>query len=69
MEGGPAAARGKPEDAFNDFFADPAAANRKLKVFFIACGKTDSLSPPSQALSHALGKHQIKHQFAPELLR
>lgn len=60
-----AAARGNPEEAFRDFFADPAAANKKLKVFFIACGKTDSLFPPSQALSDALEKHQIKHQFAP----
>ncbi|MGA7238572.1 MAG: alpha/beta hydrolase-fold protein, partial [Bryobacteraceae bacterium] len=60
-----AAARGNPEEAFKDFFADPAAANKKLKVFFIACGKTDSLFPPSQALSDALEKHQIKHQFAP----
>ncbi len=60
-----AAARGNPEEAFKDFFADPAAANKKLKVFFIACGKTDGLFPPSQALSDALEKHQIKHQFAP----
>jgi enterochelin esterase-like enzyme len=60
-----AAARGNPEEAFKDFFADPATANEKLKVFFIACGKTDGLFPPSKALSDALEKHQIKHQFAP----
>ncbi len=60
-----AAARGNPEEAFKDFFADPAAANKKLKVFYIACGKTDGLFPPSQALSDALEKHQIKHEFAP----
>jgi enterochelin esterase-like enzyme len=60
-----AAARGNPEEAFKDFFADPAADNKKLKLFYIACGKTDSLFPPSQALSDALEKHQIKHTFAP----
>ncbi len=60
-----AAARGNPEDAFKDFFADPAAANKKLKLFYIACGKTDGLFPASQALSDALEKHQIKHKFAP----
>ncbi len=60
-----AAARGNPEEAFRDFFAEPAAANKKLKVFFIACGKADGLFPSSEALHEALEKHQIKHQFAP----
>jgi enterochelin esterase family protein len=60
-----AAARGNPEEAFKDFFADPAAANQKLKLFYIACGKTDGLFAGSQALSDALEKHQIKHKFAP----
>jgi enterochelin esterase-like enzyme len=60
-----AAARGNPEEAFKDFFADPATDNKKLKVFYIACGKTDSLFPPSQALSDALDKAKIKHEFAP----
>jgi enterochelin esterase family protein len=60
-----AAARGNPEEAFKDFFADPAAANKKLKLFYIACGKADGLFPGSQALADALEKHQIKHQFAP----
>ena len=60
-----AAARGNPEEAFKDFFADPAAANRKLKLFYIACGKADGLFAGSQALNDALEKHQIKHRFAP----
>ena len=60
-----AAARGNPEEAFKDFFADPAAANKKLKLFYIACGKADGLFAGSQALSDALEKHQIKHKFAP----
>jgi enterochelin esterase-like enzyme len=57
--------RGNPEDMYKDFFADSAAANKKLKLFFIACGKADALFVGSQALSDALDKHQIKHQFAP----
>jgi enterochelin esterase family protein len=60
-----AAARGNPEEAFQDFFADPAAANKKLKLFYIACGKADGLFAGSQALSDALEKHRIKHRFAP----
>ncbi|MGO9259519.1 MAG: alpha/beta hydrolase-fold protein [Bryobacteraceae bacterium] len=57
--------RGNPEDVYKDFFADPAAANKKLKLFYIACGKADALFVGSQALSDALDKRQIKHTFAP----
>jgi enterochelin esterase family protein len=57
--------RGNPEEAYKDFFADPAAANKKLKLFYIACGKADALFVGSQALSDALDKRQIKHTFAP----
>jgi enterochelin esterase family protein len=60
-----AAARGNPEEAYKDFFADPKADNKKLKVFYIACGKADRLFPSSQTLSDALAKHEIKHEFAP----
>jgi enterochelin esterase family protein len=58
-----AAARGNPEEQFKGFLAESAAANKKLKLFYIACGKTDSLFPASQALSDALDKHEIKHTF------
>ena len=57
--------RGNPEDVYKDFFADPAAANKKLKLFYIACGKADALFVGSQALSDALDKRQINHTFAP----
>jgi enterochelin esterase family protein len=60
-----AAARGNPEKQFKGFLADSAAANKKLKLFYIACGKADGLFPASQALSDALDKHDIKHTFAP----
>jgi len=58
-----AAARGNPEEQFKSFLAEGAAANKKLKLFYIACGKTDGLFPASQALSDALDKHEIKHTF------
>jgi enterochelin esterase-like enzyme len=60
-----AGARGNPEEAFKDFLADSAAANRKLKLFYIACGKADRLFTGSQALSDALTKRAIKHRFVP----
>ncbi len=60
-----AAARGNPEEQFKGFLADSAAANKKLKLFYIACGKTDGLFPAAQALNDALDKHDIKHTFAP----
>jgi enterochelin esterase family protein len=58
-----AAARGNPEEQFKGFLAESGAANKKLKLFYIACGKTDNLFPASQALSDALDKHEIKHTF------
>ena len=51
------------EEMFKDAFADPAVTNKKLKVFYIACGKADGLFPASQGLSEALDKKEIKHTF------
>lgn len=51
------------EDRYKDFFADSAATNKKLKVSYVARGKTDSLFPGSQALAGALEKHAIRHSF------
>jgi enterochelin esterase family protein len=59
---------GRPEGVeaqYKDLLADPAATNRKLKFFYIACGKTDGLFAGSQALHDLLAKHDIKHTFAP----
>jgi enterochelin esterase family protein len=60
-----AAIRGNVEDSYKDFLADPAAANNKLKLFYIAVGKADSLFAPAQSFDEALNKHQIKHTFVP----
>lgn len=54
-----------PETQYKSLFADPAATNKKLKLFYIACGKTDGLFAGSQALHDALAKHDIKHTFVP----
>jgi enterochelin esterase family protein len=53
------------EEQYKDLLADPAAANKKLKVFYIACGKTDSLFAASETLHTTLEKRQIKHSFTP----
>jgi enterochelin esterase family protein len=53
------------EQQFKEFFADPPATDKKLKVFYVACGKTDSLFPGSEALVAALEKAKIKHTWAP----
>jgi enterochelin esterase family protein len=51
------------EETYKGVFADPAASNQKLKLFYIACGKADRLFPGSQGLHEALDKRQIKHVF------
>lgn len=56
---------GNPEEQYKDLFADPAAANKKLKVFYIACGRADALFPASQHLHEALDQHQVRNTFAP----
>ncbi len=60
-----AAIRGNVEESYKGFFDDPAAANKKLKVFYIAVGKADSLFAPAQSFDEALTRRQIKHTFAP----
>ena len=53
------------EEQYKDLLADPAASNKKLKYFYIACGKADGLFPASESLHNALEKAGIKHTFAP----
>ena len=52
-----------PEEQYKEVFADPAAANKKLKLFYIACGKADSLFAASQSMHDLLDKRQVKHVF------
>jgi enterochelin esterase-like enzyme len=51
------------EEDFKPAFADAAASNKKLKLFNIYCGKTDTLFQSNQSFDEVLGKHQIKHTF------
>jgi beta-lactamase class A/enterochelin esterase-like enzyme len=61
-----AAARGNDlEQQFKDLIADPAATNKKLKILYIACGKTDSLFPASQQFHEMLDRHQVRNTFVP----
>jgi enterochelin esterase family protein len=53
------------ETQYKDLLADPAATNKKLKLFYIACGKTDGLFAAATALHETLDKHKIKHTFVP----
>jgi enterochelin esterase-like enzyme len=43
--------------------ADPAAANKLLKLLWIACGKDDFAMPGARTFSESLGKTGIKHTF------
>jgi enterochelin esterase-like enzyme len=53
------------EEQYKEILADPAGTNKKLKVFYIACGKTDSLFEPAQAFHETLTKKDIRHSFVP----
>jgi enterochelin esterase family protein len=53
------------EEQYKEVLNDAAGTNKRLKVFYIACGKTDSLFEPAQAFDETLTKHEIKHTFVP----
>ena len=53
------------ETRFAALWKDPKGTNAKLKVFWIGCGRQDSLFPRSQTLADMLEKDGIKHVFSP----
>ena len=53
------------EEQYKDILGDAPGTNKKLKVFYIACGKADSLFAPAQAFDEILTRHEIHHSFAP----
>lgn len=53
------------EEQYKDVLNDASGTNKKLKVFYIACGKADSLFAAAQAFDETLTKYQIHHTFAP----
>jgi enterochelin esterase-like enzyme len=53
-----------PLEQYKDAFENPAAANKKLKVFYITVGRDDFLYAANQNMDQQLTKAGIKHQFA-----
>jgi enterochelin esterase-like enzyme len=53
------------DEQYKEILADPAGANKNLKVFYIACGKTDSLFEPAEAFDKTLTAKGIRHTFVP----
>ena len=51
------------ESRFHDAFADSDATNRRLKLFWIGCGKDDPGFGGAQQLDALLTKHAIRHIF------
>ncbi|HXE64983.1 MAG TPA: alpha/beta hydrolase-fold protein [Bryobacteraceae bacterium] len=52
-----------PEQAFKDALADPAGANRRLKLFYVYIGKLDTLYASNQNLDKLLNERKVKHTF------
>jgi enterochelin esterase-like enzyme len=48
---------------YKDAFADAAATNKRLKQFFIYCGKKDTLFASNKSFHELLDQRQIKHTF------
>ena len=53
------------EEQYKEVLSDPAGTNKKIKVFYIACGKTDGLFEPAQSFHETLTKKDIRHSFVP----
>lgn len=51
------------EQDFKEALADPDATNKKLKLFYIYCGKTDTLFSSIQSFSQLLDQRHIHHKF------
>ena len=49
------------EDQYKEILNDAKGTNKRLKVFYIAVGKADSLFAPAQAFDETLTKHEIRH--------
>jgi enterochelin esterase family protein len=51
------------EEQYKDLVADSAATNKKMKVLYIACGKTDSLFAGAKEFHEVLDKHGVRNTF------
>jgi len=61
--GGMSAGIRDPEKSMAGLLADPNAANQKLQLLWIACGKDDLLIDASREFSELLDSKGIKHTF------
>lgn len=50
-------------ETYAAFLADPKAANERLKLLWMGCGRADGLFPANQALHDALTARDITHVF------
>ena len=57
--------QGDPEQIFADLFANPAATNKKIKLFWIGIGRQDPGFESAQKLDALMTKHEIQHEFHP----
>jgi enterochelin esterase family protein len=62
---GAAIRNANPELSYAGFFSDPAAANERLKLLWIGCGREDALFAANQGLHDALVGRGIRHVFHP----
>lgn len=64
--GGFSAAAGAAADfpkSYANLVAQPEAANRKLRLLWVGCGRDDSLFPASKSFSEFLSERKIRHIF------
>jgi enterochelin esterase-like enzyme len=55
---------GNFDSRFKPLMDDPDGTNAKLKLFWIGCGRQDSLFARNQSLSESLTAKKIRHTFA-----
>jgi enterochelin esterase-like enzyme len=51
------------EEDYKEALSDPASTNKKLKLFYIYCGKTDTLFQSIDSFSQLLDQRKINHKF------
>jgi enterochelin esterase-like enzyme len=61
--GGMSSAGSNTQSAVASLGKDPKAANKNLKLLWIACGKSDSLLASNRQLDETLTQSGIKHEF------
>jgi enterochelin esterase family protein len=63
--GGMSASVANRDVALAGLLRDPKAANQRLRLLWLTCGKSDGLLKPNQEIDATLTAHGIHHTFAP----